>query len=58
MLASELSANDSEETTAIYLSKFEPPADIMSGERCKKLFRKLNPKPNTVSKSLVAPEKI
>ena len=31
MPACELSANDSEETMATQLSKFEPSADIMSG---------------------------
>jgi len=36
--ARELSANDSEETVATLLSKFELPVNIMSRERCRKLF--------------------
>jgi len=40
MPARQLSANDSEETMATKLSKFELLADIMSGERCVKFFLK------------------
>jgi len=41
MPARELYANDLEETMAAYLSKFEPSANIMSGELCTKLFQGL-----------------
>jgi len=53
MPAYELSANDSEETTAT----FKHPADIMYRERCTKLIWKLHPKPNTVSEIKVVLEK-
>jgi len=50
----ELSANDWEETTANYLSKFESPGDIISVERCRKLIWKLH----LVSELKVALKKI
>jgi len=48
-------ANDSEETTATL--KIEPSVDIVSGEKCMKLFWKLYPKPDTDSELKVAREK-